>query len=351
MKKMHAIFGGLLLIVVIFFSEGITTLSEGVDTGIVTPIEVKAIIPENQIDKSKTYFDLLLNPGQMQELEVQLSNFTEEDRIVKVEANTATTNDNGIVDYSQHDKKKDPSLINAFSDISKTVNEVKIPKQSSVITKVTIQMPSKSYEGIIAGGIYIYDKEGSKTNYDGGSINNKFVYSLGVQLRNNVDLTRVEPKLVVDPKKIIPVHSDYLNGINIPIQNTSALFIKEVEVEARLIDHSNGEASHELKQTKLKIAPNSNFYLPFTWTDDEGTPLNPGDYQVNIKINSAEVKKKWTWTIPFKIEGKSAEEEENQLRIKDSDNKHAAVYITGLSIVILFIVLYAVLNRMNRKKK
>lgn len=351
MKKMHAIFGGLLLIVVIFFSEGITTFSEGVDPGIVTPIEVKAIIPENQIDKSKTYFDLLLNPGQTQDLEVQLSNFTEEDRIVKVEANTATTNDNGIVDYSQHDKKKDPSLINAFSDISKTTNEVRIPKQSSVITKVTIQMPSKSYEGIIAGGIYIYDKEDSNTKHDGGAISNKFVYSLGVQLRNNVDLTKIEPKLVVDPQKITLVHSDYLNGINIPIQNTSALFIKEVEVEARLVDHSNGEVSHELKQTKLKIAPNSNFYLPFTWTDDEGTPLNPGDYQVDIKINSADIKKKWTWTIPFNVEGESAKKEDNQLYMKDSNDKHATVYIISILLVVGVIVTGLILYRISRRKK
>lgn len=350
MKRIRYIFGGLLVTAAIFVHQEIIVFSEGIGSEIITPIAVKAIIPENQIDKSKAYFDVLLKPGQTQELDVQLSNFTEKDRTVNIEANTATTNDNGIVDYSQHDKKKDPSLVYAFSDISNTANEVKIPKHSSVMTKVTIRMPNKSYEGIIAGGIYIYDKGDANAVHDGGAITNKFVYSLGVQLRNKVDLTKVEPNLVVDSKKIMLIHSDYLSGINIPIQNTSALFIKEVEVEARLIDHSDSQSSHELKKSKLKIAPNSNFYLPLTWTDDEGTSLNSGDYQVDIKINSADLKKKWAWTIPFKIEENDSIKENTQLRIKHSGNKHATAYIIGLLVVLGLIVVCLLFYIINRRK-
>ncbi|MEN2666160.1 WxL protein peptidoglycan domain-containing protein [Listeria aquatica] len=37
---------------------------------------VQAIIPGNQIDKSQTYFDLRMKPGQKQDIEVELRNDT-----------------------------------------------------------------------------------------------------------------------------------------------------------------------------------------------------------------------------------------------------------------------------------
>ena len=61
---------------------------------------VQAVIPENQIDKSQSYFDLKMQPDQSQDLTVELYNNTEKDLTISVTPNAATTNQNGVVEYN-----------------------------------------------------------------------------------------------------------------------------------------------------------------------------------------------------------------------------------------------------------
>jgi len=63
-------------------------------------VSVSTNIPDNQIDKNQTYFDLLMEPGKEQELEVVLRNNTDKEVTMLADVNTAITNDNGVVDYS-----------------------------------------------------------------------------------------------------------------------------------------------------------------------------------------------------------------------------------------------------------
>ncbi len=62
---------------------------------------VTPTIPENQVDKSKTYFDLKMAPGAKQTVEIQLRNDTDEDITIENTVNSATTNLNGVVEYRQ----------------------------------------------------------------------------------------------------------------------------------------------------------------------------------------------------------------------------------------------------------
>lgn len=47
-----------------------------------------AVIPENQIDKNQTYFDLKMQPGQKQTIQVQMKNDTNKEVVVESFANT-----------------------------------------------------------------------------------------------------------------------------------------------------------------------------------------------------------------------------------------------------------------------
>ncbi|WP_052008514.1 DUF916 domain-containing protein [Listeria aquatica] len=66
---------------------------------------VRAIIPDNQVDKTKTYFDLRMKPGQKQKLTLHFENNADEKVQIEVSPNTATTNRNGVIDYSSSKKK------------------------------------------------------------------------------------------------------------------------------------------------------------------------------------------------------------------------------------------------------
>ena len=91
---------------------------------------VQAEIPKNQVDKTKSYFDLKMQPGQEQDLVVNMRNDTAKPVTVNVLPNTATTNDNGIVAYNEQ-KKNDKSLKIPFKDIATTDKEVTVPAKSS----------------------------------------------------------------------------------------------------------------------------------------------------------------------------------------------------------------------------
>ena len=59
---------------------------------------VKANIPENQINKTLTYFDLKMEPNQRQDITLTVSNSSDEKATILISPNVAMTNQNGVID-------------------------------------------------------------------------------------------------------------------------------------------------------------------------------------------------------------------------------------------------------------
>ena len=78
---------------------------------------VKANLPENQIDKNKTYFDLKMDPNQKEEISLTVKNSSEEEIILNIVPNNSKTNQNGVIDYSDENLEKDKSLKYSLTDI------------------------------------------------------------------------------------------------------------------------------------------------------------------------------------------------------------------------------------------
>lgn len=133
-------------------------------------VAISAVIPDNQIDKNKTYFDLLMTPGEEQELEVVLTNSSDEAITMESSVNSAITNDNGVVDYSQAKPQYDKTLKHPLSSIATFEKEQVIPANSKKTMKIKIKMPETEIKGIIAGGVYLSakDNEDAAKNDDSG---------------------------------------------------------------------------------------------------------------------------------------------------------------------------------------
>ncbi|MEG2503711.1 MAG: DUF916 domain-containing protein, partial [Carnobacterium sp.] len=200
-------------------------------------VSVSTNIPDNQIDKNQTYFDLLMEPGKEQELEVVLRNNTDKEVTMLADVNTAITNDNGVVDYSWNvasgleqakinnkdeantkiDLKSigyDSTLKQPLSEMASIDKEIKIPAKSQVIAKVKVKMPDEQIDGVIAGGIYLTQKEDTSSDEgksQGVQIKNKFVYVVGIQIRQNADISSLVPDMKLDPKKIVPTQINHRN--------------------------------------------------------------------------------------------------------------------------------------------
>ncbi|EUJ29116.1 DUF916 domain-containing protein [Listeria cornellensis] len=162
---------------------------------------VQAILPDNQIDPLHTYFDLMMKPNQKQAIQVAITNDKEEDIQVQVYVNTAMTNKNGIIQYSETAPKLDSSLKTPFKSIAKTENIVTVPSKSTKNISVDIQMPQEKYDGIILGGLYFMEKKADKAtgSKDNIQITNRYSYTIGVVLRESD--TEVLPDLNLQKNK------------------------------------------------------------------------------------------------------------------------------------------------------
>ncbi|MEH7348139.1 DUF916 and DUF3324 domain-containing protein [Gottfriedia acidiceleris] len=300
---------------------------------------VSAVIPSNQIDQSKTYFDLRMKPGQKQILEVQIKNDTDKNIVVEAKANSAITNSSGIADYSISNPKVDDTLEIPFTNIAKVKKETEIPAKSKATVEITIEMPEQQFDGVILGGLHFSEKEAveeaNKKN-DNLQINNKYAYVIGVVLRETDKVIKPDLKLNEIQLKIVNAR----NVVTANIQNIKPAMLKNLSVDAKVFTEQGKKILHETKKENLRMAPNSNFDYAIDWGD---RALESGNYRLEMKATDGE--KSWKWTRIFTIKDKSAEE----FKTSDLEKDRKMWYLIGGTLLLLLVILMFILSRRLKK--
>lgn len=294
---------------------------------------VKSVIPENQRDVQKTYFDLRMKPEQKQDLKVEIFNQDTVAMEVSISAISASTNANGLIDYHTPNVR-DESLKIPFSDIA-TVKEPKItiqPQQSQMVT-VSVAMPKESYDGVILGGIVItktpekkQDQVAADDKKVGASIQNVYSYVIGVILNE----TDVE---VLPDFEVLSVNAkleNFKTSIIHAIRNKEAAIAKDINIDIKVYHAQEKEPAHSFSRAGLEMAPNSIMELDTGWQDGN---IKPGDYRSVIHLEQGG--KVWDYEIPFTVEQSQAKE-------LNEGNVNKAVSIFPVWMIVL-IILFAVL--------
>ncbi|WP_273708782.1 DUF916 domain-containing protein [Leuconostoc mesenteroides] len=151
---------------------------------------VNTVIPTNQIDKEKTYFNLKMAPKQEQDVTVTLKNNTKKDITVEIGINTAKTSSNGVIAYSESNIKKDNSLKYDLSKLVKGPDSVVVPASSSKDVTFHISMPDNSFDGILLGGLTFQQKssEVTQSKSSGTSITNEYQYAVAMLIQEKIQL-------------------------------------------------------------------------------------------------------------------------------------------------------------------
>lgn len=303
---------------------------------------VSAVIPENQIDKSKTYFELRMKPGQVQELEVVLTNGLAHPVTVETNANTAVTNDNGIVDYSNKAPKFDNTLQAPFSKIAEMPDEITVPANGSRTVKVKVTMPRDPFDGFILGGLHFSEKDnGDKTESgEGVQIKNKYAYVIGVILSENDVAVNPDMKL----NRIKPDQVNYRNVLKVNLQNIKPVILQSLDVDAQVYKDGDDEALYTTKQGALRMAPNSNFDFGISWNNQA---FKPGKYRLKMVATSGD--HTWKWDEPFEIKADAAADFNDKAVGLEKD--YTMWYVAGgvlLGLLVLGLVFW--LGRRTRKK-
>ncbi len=263
---------------------------------------VKAALPKNQINHNIGYFDLRMKPEQIQTIQVILENSTNEEVVVEVYPNVATTSSIGNVDYSEANSEYDDSLAYPFSELVTTENEVNIQPHSSYTLDVTIQMPEESFDGMILGGLYFIEKdtdaENSEESVKATQVENRFSYTIGVKL-TETDV-QVTPELLLN--KVYPSQVNYRNVVNVHLQNPTATVIENLEIEAAVYSKNGNKLLYQMNKGKITMAPNSNFDYGISL---EKQRFKSGVYRLEMTAVSGE--QQWEWTELFTIEKEEAE--------------------------------------------
>ncbi|MDT1940328.1 MULTISPECIES: DUF916 and DUF3324 domain-containing protein [Carnobacterium] len=303
---------------------------------------VEPVIPDNQIDKTKTYFDLKMTPGKNQLVEINLRNDTEKEVIVEPKVTSATTNLNGVVEYGPTKEKQDSTLNYQLSDLVEVDKSIKIPAKSSVVLPLAVTMPEEEFDGILAGGITLQEKQETKENAasddKGLSIQNNYAYVVAMVL--SVNDKAVDPLLKLNKVEAGQVNAR--NVINATIQNTTPVYVNQLSVQSKITYKGNTKTLYRSSKEAMQMAPNSHFAYPISL---EGKKLEAGEYTLEMTAKSKD--NVWKWKKEFTISAEVAKE----LNTKDVQIKDPSYWLYILIGVILLAIALLIFILYRRRKK
>ncbi|ODJ52787.1 DUF916 and DUF3324 domain-containing protein [Brochothrix thermosphacta] len=338
MKKRH---GAIFLITFIFFLSLIpTTFSKASELN----FSVNAVIPDNQIDKEKSYFDLKVTPGEKQNLIVKLRNTTDKEIVINPHIQSAKTNKNGVIDYTPNKIKKDDTLKIAMEDIAKVPKEVTVPPQSEKDLTIEVTMPKDKFDGIILGGIYL--KEDTSKNKEDDkekdvAIKNEYSYVVALQMRQNNN--KVKPMLHMN--EVNPETQNARNVIVANIQNSEPMIISKLKIDATVNKKGSKDNLAILKKENLQVAPNSNFNIAVPL---EGEKLEAGTYILKMKAESAG--KEWQFKKEFSISAdKATTMNEKDVTLEKETPTMLYIFLSVAFLIVIAVVIYFIIRRNKRK--
>lgn len=304
---------------------------------------VQAVIPENQVDKEQSYFDLRMKPGQAQDLVVEMRNDTDKAVTVDVLPNTAITNDNGIVEYNNTTKKQDSTLKVAFKDIATTDKEVTVPAKSQQNVKVHVQMPEKAFTGTVLGGIYFTEQSAdTKTKQQKGSqIINRYAYVIGVQLTEND--TVVKPQLRLNTVTANQVN--YRNVVSANIQNYKATTVSDLKIKGQVFRKGKSEVLYSATRKNLRMAPNSNFDYSVSLNNKA---FQPGKY--TFKGVATSKGQTWRFEKDFEIKGETASKYNKNAVSLEKSYTWLYILIACIVLLLLLIVIIVLMRKLKKAK-
>ncbi|WP_416827948.1 DUF916 and DUF3324 domain-containing protein [Ectobacillus polymachus] len=298
---------------------------------------VRAIIPENQIDKNQTYFDLLMKPKEKQVIQVEIMNNSNEDMDINIHITNPISNRNGLIDYTNINAEVDESLKVPITKVASIEEKtVRVPAKKSKIVPIQLEMPEAEFDGIMLGGIY-FEKSLGKEESTQGQISNKLAYVIGMKLSETN--TEVKPNLQL--KSVKPGLVNYHTAVIANIQNSAPVIVDNLTLKAKVYN-SSGKEINQVDVKDYRMAPNSNMDFAIDWKNKE---ISPGKYTLKLYADTG--KQNWNWEEEFVIPSKDANvlNKEAVGIVKD----YKLYFIIGLLFIILILVY--IIFRLVRKNK
>ena len=264
------------------------------------------ILPENQREGRELTgrFELVMEPGQHQTVEVELSNPFEEELQLAMQLAMATTGNGGVVHFEPMNVLQDSTQRFSIEEIATIDNDlISLPPRGVARVPIHITMPSEPFDGVIAAGISVMplNQEGITVEgieADAGmGVQNMFQIAMPLVLRFNENPTVEE--LVLGSVRANQI--DYRNAISANIQNVMPRFVANMNLNATVRALDGTEILFQRQDFDLGMAPNSNFDFSIPL---EGQPFVAGDYMYRVEIETYD--DTWVFERAFTITAEEA---------------------------------------------
>ncbi|MCD2256533.1 DUF916 and DUF3324 domain-containing protein [Lactobacillus sp. CC-MHH1034] len=310
---------------------------------------VKPVIPANQEDKNLNYFDIKVDPGQQQVLEVEVKNLRDHAITILPKLNVATTNYNGVVNYLSKGQA-DRTLAHRITDIAHLeANTYTIEPKSSTLVKITMAAPEQPFSGLIAGGISFRQKQDDTTNNNSKqnnrtslTINNRFSYAMALLLRSNTGAAVVAPNLKMGQVDL--GHITAKNTIFANVRNVTPTYLSNVTVNTHVTRKGESDVLYRNRKGNMQIAPNSILPFPVQLNNQK---FEPGQYTARVTVKSGT--QTWRFNRDFRITAEAARKlNEADSTPQPKDNRWLIWVAAG---IILLVILAAILIYQMKQKK
>lgn len=263
----------LLILCLIFCGVG-TGFAEGAVGYYVSPE-----VAENQADEGVGYFYLRMQPGQQQTIHVLVVNENDVDIQVAMEVNTASTNANGVIEYSATEERDASLAVDLARLVTVEDAVLTVPANDTAVASFILQMPEEPFEGELLGGIVFTKVLAEPDGVSGGMvIRNVYAYCIGLRLTESD--SEAEPDF--DMTGAAMTTQAGFPALELTITNPQPRIAKDIAMTVDVYPETGEEAVLSF-ETDVSMAPNTTMRYTKMLMDDMELPES-GTYRVEAQL-------------------------------------------------------------------
>lgn len=331
-KKLTFWISFLIFMSTLFFST-VSFAEDGAD------FTVSPIYGEGQTDSNLGYFSIKYEDKEEYPIKIKIKNLNAtEHSNYTVRLISATTTNNGKIDYTPSDQKKAVKDAVSIEDfVSKEqVNQV-IDLKPNEEKEVTFKLkkPVDKFNGTILGSVYV-QKNIEKVEKQ-KAITNAFAMSIPIIISQDFE-QKIIPKLeLANIKVLLDMGKPTISG---DISNTSPVMFGEIKIDSWITQRGKEEKLYEQQSENYEMAPNSTFSYAI---DINNELLSPGDYTYHITLKSG--KRVFDLSKNFNISSEEVQQKSSEIKemTPKKDNTLLIIIFIILGIITALAIIYYVL--------
>lgn len=257
---------------------------------------VESVIPDNQVDKTKTYYYLKLEPEQKQTIQVKVISTQEEPVTVKLAVHDAVSSSVGAIDYANPEPKLDKSLTDPITGLVKIkddLKEVTVQNFEEKLVEYEITAPKDTFPGVKLGSLR-FVREGDESEKNESGLVSEYARVIALMLTEDGETFNHGAELHL--KNVGLTLSNGRKVIAATIQNDQPKVLQEMNIKGEVRKKGEKEVLVDLEIQDFSVAPNSNF--------DFEMPLGIERFMPGTYVFTGEAKgdeRTWTWEEEFTV--------------------------------------------------